>query len=117
MPEEFCLVVDERKVNAETLKDRYALPLISEINQQQLNYKMWSGLDMLDGFYQKLLKKEHRHITFTSSSLGMMQSKVHVMGLKNASTQLQSIRGTNPPPSASRQAHINIGCKNRTYFD
>ncbi len=39
-PGEFRLVVDEGEVNTETLKDGYALPLISEILQKQGKYKM-----------------------------------------------------------------------------
>ena len=47
---------------------------------------MWSVLDLVDGLHQMPLKKEQRHITCTSTSLGMMQSTVEVMGLKNTST-------------------------------
>ena len=50
---------------------------------------MWTVLDLVDGFHQMPLKKEHRHITCMSTPRGTMQWTVNVMGLKNAGSQFQ----------------------------
>ena len=50
---------------------------------------MWTTLDLVDGFHQMPLKREHRYITCMSTPQGTRQWTVQVMGLKNAGTQFQ----------------------------
>jgi putative transposase len=88
-PGEYRLVQDLRPQNAATLKDGHPLPLIGAILERQGKFKMWSVLDLTDGYHQMPMKPEHRHITCMSTPRGTMQWKVQVMGLKNAGAQFQ----------------------------
>ena len=56
---------------------------------RQGSNKVWTVLDLMDGFHQMPLKKEHRYITCMSTPKGTMQWTVVVMGLKNAGIQFQ----------------------------
>ncbi len=51
--------------------------------------KIWSVLDLKDGYHQMPLKPEHRHITCMSTPKGSYQWKVLVMSLKNGNTMFQ----------------------------
>ena len=52
---------------------------------------MWSVLDMVDGYHQVPMKKEHQHITCMSTPRGTKKWTVLVMGLKNAGAQFQRV--------------------------
>ena len=83
------LVQDFRPQNEATLKDGHPLPRIGDIIQRQGKNLLWTTLDLVDGFHQMPLKKEHRYITCMSTPRGTQQWTVQVMGLKNAGTQFQ----------------------------
>jgi len=51
--------------------------------------KIWSKLDLVDGFHQIPLKGDHRHFTCTPTPKGVFQWTVLVMGLRNAGGQFQ----------------------------
>ena len=85
----FRLVQDFRLLNAHTEKDAHPLPRIIDILHQQGQFKIWSKLDLVDGYHQMPLKKEHQHFTCTTTPRGVMKWKVLVMGLKNAGSQFQ----------------------------
>ena len=85
----YRLVVDFRAVNEATITDAHPSPLTGDILQRQGKFKMWSILDMRDGFHQVPLKKEHRHITCMSTPKGTKQWTVMVMGLKNSGAIFQ----------------------------
>jgi hypothetical protein len=88
-PGEYRLVEDFRDVNNATEDDGHPLPRIEAILQRQGNFKMWSTLDLKDGYHQMPLKPEHRYITCMSTPRGTMQWKVLVMGLKNGNAMFQ----------------------------
>ena len=88
-PGEYRLVQDLRPQNAATVKDGHPLPRIGDILQRQGQFKMWTVLDLKDGYHQMPLKKEHRHITCMSTPRGTMQWKVLFMGMKNGNAQSQ----------------------------
>jgi hypothetical protein len=85
----FRLVQDFRPLNVVTVKDGHPLPRILDILQRQGLCKMWSKLDLVDGFHQMPLRKDHRHYTCTSTPWGVMEWTVLSMGLKNAGSQFQ----------------------------
>jgi hypothetical protein len=90
-PGTYRLVQDLRPQNAATVKDGHPLPRIGEIVQRQGKFKVWTTLDLVDGFHQMPMREEHRHITCMSTPRpkGTQQWTVLVMGLKNAGTQFQ----------------------------
>ena len=82
-PGDYRFVVDYRRLNEATVTDGHPLPRIDDILQRQSRFRIWSVLDMKDGFHQVPLKKEHRHLTAMSTPRGTKQWTVLVMGLKN----------------------------------
>ena len=49
-PGEYRLVVDFRRLNESTEVDSHPLPRISDILQRQGRFKIWTVLDMKDGW-------------------------------------------------------------------
>ena len=90
-PGTWRLVVDFRALNEATITDSHPLPRIGEILQRQGKYKMWSVLDMKDGYHQVPLRREHRDLTCMSTPRGTMRWKVLVMGLKNGNAIFQRV--------------------------
>ncbi len=50
-PGEYQLVEDLRKLNDATIDDGHALARIEDILQKQGGYKIWSALDLKDGYF------------------------------------------------------------------
>jgi hypothetical protein len=88
-PGEYRLVEDFRKLNDATVDDGHPLPRIEDILQKQGGFKIWSVLDLKDGYHQMPLKEEHRPYTCMSTPRGSFQWKVLVMGLKNGNAMFQ----------------------------
>ena len=89
VPHTYRLVQDLRPQNAATMKDGHPLPRIGDMVHRQGKNQLWTVLDLVDGFHQMPLKKEHRYITCMSTPRGTQQWTVQVMGLKNAGIQFQ----------------------------
>ena len=51
-------MVDYRALNAVTIPDAHPLPRIEDILQRQGKFRVWSVLDMKDGYHQVPLKKK-----------------------------------------------------------
>ena len=88
-PGEFRIVQDLRALNEATIKDGHPLPRIADMVQRQGRNRVWSTLDLVDGFHQMPMKQEHRYTTCMWTPHGVMQWTVQVMGLKNAASQFQ----------------------------
>ena len=78
------LVVDFRKLNEDTIKNRYALPLVDELFDQVQGAQYFSKIDLRTGFYQIPLKEEDRSKTGFNTRYGLYQYNVLPMGLTNA---------------------------------
>ena len=90
-PGQYRLVVDFRALNDATVNDAHPLPRIEDILQRQGQYKVWSVLDMKDGYHQIPLRKSDRPLTCMSTPLGSYQWTVLVMGLKNGGSIFQRV--------------------------
>jgi hypothetical protein len=66
-------VEDFRKLNDNTFDDAHPLPRIEDILQRQGVFKIWSVLDLKDGYRQMPVKVEHRHYTCMSTPKGTYQ--------------------------------------------
>ena len=88
-PGEYRLVVDYRMLNDATVTEAHPLPRIEDILHRQSQFRVWSVLDMRDGYHQVPLKKEHRPYTCMSTPNGIYQWTVLVMGLKNGGAIFQ----------------------------
>ena len=79
-PGEYRLVQDLRPQNEATLKDGQPLPVINLLLQRQGKFRMWSVLDLVDGYHQMPMKKEHLHITCKSTPEGQCNGRCRSWG-------------------------------------
>ena len=82
-PGEYRLVVDYRALNDATVGDAHPLPRIEDLLQRQGQFKIWTVLDMKDGYHQVPLREKDRHFTCMTTPQGTYQWTVLVLGLKN----------------------------------
>jgi len=80
----YRLVQDFRMLNLVTDRDAHPLPRIMDILHLQGKFKIWSKLDLVDGFHEMPFKGEHRNFTCTTTPKGVFEWTNLVMGLKNA---------------------------------
>ena len=83
--------MDYRKLNEVTVTDSSPLPRIDHILQNQGQYKIWSVLDMKDGFHQVPMKDDCRDYTAMSTPFGLYRWRVLAMGLKNGNAIFQRV--------------------------
>ena len=86
---EWRLVVDYRGLNEQTKHDSYSLPLIDTILQKQQKKRIFTVLDLKQGYHQMPLHPDSRPCTAMSAPLGPMQWKVVPMGAKNGNATFQ----------------------------
>ena len=86
---EWRLVVDYRGLNEQTEHDSYSLPLIDTILQKQQKKRIFTVLDLKNGYHQMPLHPESRPCTGMLTPLGPMQWKVVPMGAKNGNAAFQ----------------------------
>ena len=84
-PGKLRMVVDYRALNLLTQADRYPLPTIDGLLQQMAGARVFSTMDLLNGFWQMPLLEEHRERTaMTTTMFGSFEWNVLPMGLKNS---------------------------------
>ena len=77
----FC--VDYRKLNAITRKDRYPIPLINEVLERISHAKIFTKLDIRQGFHRLRMDPESEELTTFRSRFGSFKYKVMPFGLTN----------------------------------
>ena len=101
----YRMVIDYRKVNQKTVKDKYPLPDISEILSQLGNSKYFSILDLNSGFHQIPLDESSKEKTAFSTNTGHYHFNRLSFGL------------TNGPPTFQRlMNHVLSGLQNIEIF-
>ena len=78
------LCIDYRGLNNVTIKDRTPLPNISEMRDRLCGAKVFSKIDLRDGFYNILVAPEDRHKTAFRTRYGHFQFNVVPFGLCNS---------------------------------
>lgn len=81
---EMRMATDFRGVNAGTVKDAYPLEDMGKILEWLSHRRIFSTMDLRDGYWGIKLKKEHRYLTAIKTSVGLVQYTRMAMGLKNA---------------------------------
>jgi hypothetical protein len=89
----FCL--DLRHVNAATIPDRYQLPCVEQILQAVQGARVFSTLDMAEGFLQMALDPASQPVTaFRGPRHGHYQFTASIFGLRNVPSSFQRMMDT-----------------------
>ncbi|SSD61377.1 related to Transposon Ty3-G Gag-Pol polyprotein [Saccharomycodes ludwigii] len=81
---DYRLCVDYRMLNKNTEPDLFPLPLLDTIFAKLGSSKIFTTLDLLNGYYQIPMKKEHKPLTSFVTPFGKYQFTVMPFGLRNA---------------------------------
>ena len=89
------LCVDMRKANTAIIRNYYPILTLDEILYEVNGAKIFSKLDLAQGYHQIVLDEKSRDITTFSPPQGLFRYKRLVFGVKNAFEDFQKIVGTN----------------------
>jgi Reverse transcriptase (RNA-dependent DNA polymerase)/gag-polyprotein putative aspartyl protease len=84
------LCVDYRALNRNTIKNRYPLPLISELLDRVKGAKFFTKLDLRDAFHRIRIKAGHEYKTAFRTRYGHYEYNVLPFGLTNGPGTFQS---------------------------
>jgi len=87
----FRLCIDYRRLNEQTVKDTYQLPLIQEIFNALAGNKFFIALDLLMGYHQIAIKPEDRLKTAFFAEQGLYMFNLMPFGLCNAPATFQRL--------------------------
>ena len=85
----FC--VDNRALNAITIKDRFPLPLIDDLIHNLQGCQFISTFDLYSGYWQVPIKEDHKKYTAFICSEGLFEFNVLNFGLSNAPAVFQRL--------------------------
>eukprot|EP00158_Paraphelidium_tribonemae_P000594 Partr_v1_DN22906_c0_g1_i1_m42635 putative to reverse transcriptase len=85
------LCMDYRKLNADTIKNKYPLPLISDMVRSLSKAKMFTTLDLRGAYYLLRIKEGDEHKTAFLTKFGQFEFLVMPFGLANAPAQFQTM--------------------------
>lgn len=85
------MVIDYRKLNAQTVKLNYPLPLIDDILDEVGGRRLYSTFDLAWGYFQIPMAKEASEKAAFVTAEGHFQPKVLMMGLCNAPAKFQEL--------------------------
>ncbi|KAG9194056.1 hypothetical protein G6011_04091 [Alternaria panax] len=85
------LCVDFRRLNSVTRKNRYPLPLITELMDRLQGAKWFTKFDVREGFHRIRIKEGHEWMTAFKTKYGLFEYTVMPFGLTNAPATFQSV--------------------------
>ena len=88
------LCIDYRGLNKVTVKNRYPLPLISEIMDRLSGSKYFTKIDLKDAYYRIRIREEDQWKTAFRTRYGHFEFIVMPMGLTNAPATFQNYINT-----------------------
>lgn len=90
-PENLRPVVDYRKINERTVKNRHPLPLITELQDALFGSIIFTKIDLKSGFNLIRMKKGHEWKTAFRTCYGLFEFNVMSFGLTNAPAAFQGM--------------------------
>ena len=88
--ESFRMCVDYRGLNLITIKNKAPLPNLNELRDRVRDGRIFSKMDLRDGFYNILDREEDRFKTAFRTRYGHFEFNVLPMGLTNSPATMQS---------------------------
>jgi hypothetical protein len=88
------LVQDYRKLNEWTVKNRYPLPLVSDIVNRLRNAKYFTKFDVRWGYHNVRIKKGDEWKAAFATNSGLFEPLVMLFGLTNSPATFQSLMNT-----------------------
>ncbi|KAI7151490.1 hypothetical protein KC349_g9431 [Hortaea werneckii] len=85
------MVIDYRRLNEVTVKNRYPLPNIEEMQDRLTGANWYSKIDLRDAFYAVRMAKGEEWKTAFRTRYGLYQFRVMPMGLTNAPATCQQL--------------------------
>ncbi|XP_064470096.1 uncharacterized protein K02A2.6-like [Ornithodoros turicata] len=89
--EEIRLCLDMREPNKAIKRERHVIPTIDDIICTMSGAKMFSKLDLRDGYHQLELAEDSRHITTFSAHCGIYRYKRLNFGISSAAEVFQEV--------------------------
>ena len=78
------MVIDYRKLNKQTVPERFPMPVINDVLAQLGGAKVFTSLDLMSGYWQIPLEEESKPLTAFSSHNEHLEFNVLPFGLTNA---------------------------------
>ena len=85
------MVIDYRKLNEITVKNKYPLPRIDELIQKWKGCLFFSALDIRSGYYNIRMREDDEWKTAFITNRGLFESLVMTFGLTNAPATFQTM--------------------------
>ena len=85
------MCIDYRALNKVTVKNQYALPRIDELLYQIFKAKVFSLIDLTQGFHQALIEEGDEEKTIFWTQFGHYQFQVMPFGMTNISATFQNL--------------------------
>ena len=102
------LVVDYKSLNKITVKDKYPIPHIADLLDQLRDARVFSALDLTQGYYQLRIAPEDVHKTAFTTHIGLYEYKVLPMGLSNSVGVFQRVMNNIFAPYIGKFACVHL---------